>query len=249
MAHPASFTKTEMFYEGKAKRLFGVKEDASLIYQEFKDSLTALNGIKKSEMSGKGILNRDISSLVFRYLKKHGQSSHWVADIGVNAMVTKKVKIIPLEVVVRNVVAGSLAKKLNQEEGRDLEKAIVDLHFKDDSLSDPFINDDQAVHVLKVATEVEVKKIKSMALEINEKLKTLFLGIGLKLVDFKLEFGKFENGEIVLADEISPDTCRLWDVKTGEKRDKDRFRRDLGDVLENYRIVWNDLNKKYGTGL
>lgn len=238
-----------MFYEGKAKKLYGVKEDASLVYHEFKDSLTAFNGLKKSELSGKGVLNRDISSLIFRYLKKNGQPSHWVADIGSNAMVTKRVSIIPLEVVVRNVVAGSLAKKLNQEEGKDLDHAIVDLHLKDDALGDPFISEDQAIYVLKSATESEVKKLRSMALEINEKLKTLFLGIGLKLIDFKLEFGKLSTGEIVLADEISPDTCRLWDIKTGEKRDKDRFRRDLGDVLENYKLVWNNLNTKYGADL
>lgn len=249
MSLTKTFNKGDLLYEGKAKRLFRVQGDETLVFQEFKNSLTALNGLKKVDLEGKGELNRNISSLIFRYLKSQGQSSHWVADSGPTGMVTQKVEIIPLEVVVRNVIAGSLAKKLNQAEGQDLEQAVVDLHYKDDSLADPFINDDQAIYVLKVVSPENLKQLKQLALTINGHLKKLFWGVGLKLVDFKLEFGKLPNGQIILADEISPDTCRLWDVSTGEKRDKDRFRRDLGDVLENYQIVWKNLNQKYGASL
>lgn len=242
-----SYTKANMFYEGKAKRLYDVKENKELVFHEFKDSLTAFNGVKKAEMGGKGKLNRDISSLIFKYLNKNGIPSHWVANDGDIGMITKRVKIIPLEVVVRNVVAGSLAKKFSLDEGSDLARPVVDLHFKDDALGDPFISDDYAIVILKAVSEKELTELKKKALEINDSLKKFFAEVGLKLIDFKLEFGKTESGEIVLADEISPDTCRLWDLKTGEKRDKDRFRRDLGQVIESYEWVWNQLNKRWGT--
>jgi phosphoribosylaminoimidazole-succinocarboxamide synthase len=229
--------KSTLIYEGKAKKLYEVEGHPELVYQEFKNSLTAFNGVKKSELDEKGALNRDISSLILKYLQKKGINNHHVQDVDKDGMITRKVKIIPLEVVVRNVIAGSLAKKFNMAEGAVLEKPIVDLHHKDDATGDPFISDDQAVWVLKAATQQEILRLKELALTINGYLKVFFEKAGLKLIDFKLEFGKLPNGEIILADEISPDTCRLWDLKTGEKRDKDRFRRDLGDVIENYKIV------------
>lgn len=236
-----NYTKGESFYEGKAKRLFHVQNNQDVIYQEFKDSLTAFNGVKKSELSGKGALNRDISSLIFNYLKQNGVDSHWIADEGKTGMITKKVNIIPLEVVVRNRMAGSLAKKLGKEEGAEFARAIVDFHFKEDSLNDPFVSEDQIEVVLKAASRNEIQELREKALRVNTLLKDLFFKMGLHLIDFKLEFGKTPDGKILLADEISPDCCRLWDVKTGEKRDKDRFRRDLGDVLENYALVLKGL--------
>lgn len=238
--------KSKLIYEGKAKKLYEVEGHPELIYQEFKNSLTAFNGVKKSDLDEKGALNRDISSLILRYLQKKGINNHFVQDVGTDGMITRKVQIIPLEVVVRNIVAGSLAKKFNMTEGAQLEKPIVDLHHKDDATGDPFINDEQAVWVLKAATLQEVTRLKEIALTINGYLKIFFEKAGLKLVDFKLEFGKLPNGEIILADEISPDTCRLWDLQTGEKRDKDRFRRDLGDVVENYKLVLEAIRQAGG---
>lgn len=234
-----------LLYEGKAKRLYSVEGRPDLVYQEFKDSLTAFNGVKKDELKGKGQLNRDITSLIFRYLQVKGIPSHWVKNVGEAGMLTKRVTIIPLEVVVRNVLAGSLAKKSGRPEGEKLEKPIVDLHFKDDALGDPFLSEDQAVYVFKICSRQDIEQLKLKALAINEALKVFFAKVGLELVDFKLEFGRLPNGEIVLADEISPDTCRLWDIETGEKRDKDRFRRDLGGVLEAYEWVWTHLSEAW----
>lgn len=235
--------KKEMIYEGKAKRIFSTDEPGMLI-MEFKDSLTAFNALKKGSFEGKGQVNRNIAALIFKELKKAGVNSHFVENQGDFDMKVRAVKIIPLEVVVRNVLAGSTAKKMGIEEGRVLPKPLVEFYYKDDALADPFVSDDQ-ITIFNIATEDEIKELKLQALKVNDVLRTLFLKIGLKLIDFKLEFGRLEQGidlgQIVLADEITPDCCRLWDVETNEKYDKDRFRRDLGKVDESYQAVLNRL--------
>lgn len=235
--------KKEMIYEGKAKRIFTTDEPGHVI-MEFKDSLTAFNALKKGSFEGKGHVNRDIATLIFKELKKNGVNSHFVEAQGAQDMKVRTVKIIPLEVVVRNVLAGSTAKKMGIEEGRVLPRPLVEFYYKDDALADPFVSDDQIL-VLNIAGEREIQELKAQALQVNEILRGLFLKIGLKLIDFKLEFGKIEQGtdigKIVLADEITPDCCRLWDIETNEKMDKDRFRRDLGNVGESYQAVLSRL--------
>ena len=226
----------EMIYEGKAKRLFTVEGHPEWILQEFKDSLTAFNAQKKGQFENKGRLNRDITSLVFRFLADKGIPSHRVVDVGSNDMVTEKLEMLKVEVVVRNVLAGSTAKKFGLEEGTPLEKPLVEFYYKDDALNDPFLSDEQAL-MLKIASkQSELDELKKLALKVNAGLLEFFAGANLNLVDFKIEFGR-KNGVIVLADEITPDSCRLWDKKTGEKMDKDRFRRDLGNVKESYEEV------------
>lgn len=237
-----SYTKGEKIYEGKAKVAFQVKEDESLIYLFYKDSLTAFNAQKKGDFSEKGQINNQITTLIFQFLKQKGVESHWVESPDENVMVAKKVEIIPLEVVVRNVLAGSTAKKFAIEEGTVLEKPLVEFYYKDDDLGDPFISDEQAL-MLKAATQPEMDELKKKALKVNECLIPLFDEVGIQLIDFKLEFGKELNGNILLADEITPDTCRLWDKNSGEKMDKDRFRRDLGQVKEYYEDVLKRLRE------
>lgn len=230
----------QFLYDGKAKTIYEVEGDSEKVWQEFKNSLTAFNGVKRGDFSNKGELNRQITSKVFSYLSKHKISNHWVADIDKNVMVTEKLKIFPIEVVVRNKAAGSLAKKFGWSEGLALENPLVEFYFKNDELGDPFISDDQAI-LLKAATLSELGVLKKMGLQINEKLKVLFSELGLDLIDFKLEFGKNSRQEILLGDEITPDTCRLWDKNTGEKMDKDRFRRDLGNIQGAYEAVYERL--------
>lgn len=239
-----SYQKGEKLYEGKAKVAFSVLSEESLVWFEYKNSLTAFNAAKKGDFEGKGRVNRDIASLVFRYLNDRGVNNHWVKDHGDSEMVVKKLEVIPIEVVVRNVLAGSTAKKFNIEEGRELEKPLVEFYYKDDALGDPFISDEQAL-MLKAASLEEMSELKAQALQVNEELIPFFKAVGLRLVDFKLEFGRERNGKIVLADEVTPDTCRLWDVETGEKLDKDRFRRDLGQVKESYEKVYELLSKRW----
>lgn len=235
--------KKDMIYEGKAKRIYSTSENGVLIL-EFKDSLTAFNALKKGSFEGKGQVNRDIAALIFDELKKNGIGSHFLESLGSNEMKVRQVKIVPLEVVVRNVLAGSTAKKMGIEEGRELPRPLVEFYYKDDALADPFVSDDQIL-ILGITGEAEIKELKIQALKVNEVLKNLFLKVGLRLIDFKLEFGKFttgvDAGKIVLADEVTPDCCRLWDVTTGEKMDKDRFRRDLGKVDESYQTVLQRL--------
>lgn len=235
--------KKEMIYEGKAKRIYKTEDPGALI-MEFKDSLTAFNALKKGSFEGKGHVNRDIAALIFKELDKAGVKSHFIENQGETDMKVRAVKIIPLEVVVRNVLAGSTAKKMGIEEGRVLPRPLVEFYYKDDALGDPFVSDDQ-ITVLNIAASEDLEILKAQALKVNEVLRTLFLKVGLKLVDFKLEFGRLEEGldrgQIVLADEITPDCCRLWDVETGEKMDKDRFRRDLGKVDETYQAVLKRL--------
>ncbi|MEG2288483.1 MAG: phosphoribosylaminoimidazolesuccinocarboxamide synthase [Clostridium sp.] len=221
-------------YEGKAKRIFSTeKADEVLVY--YKDDATAFNGEKKASISSKGILNNTISSIIFEMLNEKGVKTHFVKKISDREQICKKVQIIPLEVIVRNVAAGSMAKRYGVEEGRELKTTVLEISYKEDALGDPLMNDYHAV-ALGLATFDELNYIYAQAAEINDILKEFFLKQDIKLIDFKLEFGKI-NGEIILADEVSPDTCRLWDLKTGEKLDKDRFRRELGDLVEGYTKV------------
>lgn len=229
-----------LVYEGKAKKVFSRTNFPGEFLLEFKDSLTAFNALKKGSFENKGQVNRDIASLIFEYLAKNGVESHFVQNEGATGMRVKQVEIIPLEVVVRNILAGSTAKKLGIEEGRGLKKPLVEFYFKKDELQDPFISDDQAL-MLEIVNEKDIQELKNHALRINQNLQALFLKMGLKLVDFKVEFGRNSEGKIILADEITPDCCRLWDVYTNEKMDKDRFRRDLGNIKESYEIVLEKL--------
>jgi len=232
--------KGELLYEGKAKKIYSIPGNHHDVLVEYKNSLTAFNALKKGEFEGKGQINREITSLIFRYLKQNGVSSHWISDVSPTEMIVEKVNIIPLEVVVRNVLAGSTAKKLGIEEGKKLQKPLVEFYYKNDELQDPFLSDDQVL-MLEISSEQELKEIKAKALQINTHLKDVFRQAGIELIDFKIEFGKNLKGEILLADEISPDCCRLWDLQTKEKLDKDRFRRDLGSVKESYEDVLKRL--------
>lgn len=221
-------------YEGKAKRIFKTeKEDEVLVY--YKDDATAFNGEKKASIASKGILNNTISSIIFEMLKEKGIKTHFVEKISDREQICKKVDIIPLEVIVRNIAAGSMAKRYGVEEGAELKTTVLEISYKNDELGDPLMNDYHAM-ALGIATKEELDYIYDQASKVNKILTEFFLNQDIKLVDFKLEFGKL-NGEILLADEVSPDTCRLWDLKTGEKLDKDRFRRELGDLVEGYTKV------------
>jgi phosphoribosylaminoimidazole-succinocarboxamide synthase len=239
------YRKGKQIYEGKAKRLFEIEGHPEWILQEFKDSLTAFNALKKGSFENKGALNRDITSMVFRYLEGRGVPSHRVADVGPNEMVTERLNMLKVEVVVRNVLAGSTAKKFGIEEGTPLERPLVEFYYKDDALADPFISDDQALMLKICKSQGELDELKTVALKVNDGLLTLFGDAGLRLIDFKIELGRNANGTIVLADEITPDSCRLWDKKTGEKMDKDRFRRDLGNVAESYQDVAERLKESF----
>jgi len=241
VANAENIRRGAMIYEGKAKRLFTVEGHPEWILQEFKDSLTAFNAQKKGQFENKGRLNRDITSLVFRYLEQKGIPSHRVCDLGTNDMVTEKLEMLKVEVVVRNVLAGSTAKKFGLEEGAPLEKPLTEFYYKDDALADPFISDEQALMLKIVKTQGDLDELKRLALAVNAGLIEFFAAVGLRLIDFKIEFGRRADGKIVLADEITPDSCRLWDVKTGERMDKDRFRRDLGNVKESYEEVYGRL--------
>jgi len=221
-------------YEGKAKRIFKTeKEDEVLVY--YKDDATAFNGEKKASISSKGILNNTISSIIFEMLNEKGIKTHFVKKISDREQICKKVDIIPLEVIVRNIAAGSMAKRYGIEEGTELKTTVLEISYKNDDLGDPLMNDYHAI-ALDIITSEELDYIYEQASQVNKILTEFFLKQDIKLVDFKLEFGKL-NGEILLADEVSPDTCRLWDLKTGEKLDKDRFRRELGDLVEGYTKV------------
>lgn len=230
-----------LLYEGKAKKIFGSPNDTELV-MEFKDSLTAFNAQKKGSFKGKGEINHDIALLMFEYLKEKGVDSHFIKSESSTTMRVHRVKIIPFEVVVRNVMAGSLAKKLGRKEGERLPRALVEFYFKDDALGDPFMSEEQ-IMVLNMATNEELLELKRQALIVNGALIDLFKSVGINLVDFKLEFGRNLDGKIILADEISPDSCRLWDIKTNEKMDKDRFRQDLGEVDKFYAEILQRLRE------
>ncbi len=233
----------EPIYEGKAKRLF-TTEDPNVLRMEYKDSATAFNALKKADFENKGRLNKAITLIIYRMLEEKGVKTHLVSDVDdINLLVTR-VSILPLEVIVRNVAAGSFSKRMGITEGTPFQKPIVEFSYKDDALGDPFINDDYA-REMGAATQEECDVLKKMALVINDTLIEFFLKANMRLIDFKVEFGRLANDSstIVLADEISPDTCRLWDVETGKKMDKDRFRQDMGDFMEVYEEVLARLQK------
>ena len=228
--------KKELLYEGKVKRLFAT-DDAGVLISEFKDDLTAFNALKKGTESGKGALNCKISKQLFDLLEKNGVKTHMLSVISDNEMVVKKVSIIPIEVVVRNIATGSLTKRLGIAEGKELEFTLVEFYYKDDSLGDPLINDEHSLLLGCVKERAQLDALRELGKKVNNTLRPFFDSKNLILVDFKLEFGIDANGEILLADEISPDSCRLWDKTTLEKLDKDRFRQDLGNVKAGYEEV------------
>ena len=233
--------KFELLYEGKAKEVFRT-DDPEKIIIHYKDTATAFNCIKKATIENKGVLNNAISTILFRELEKAGVKTHFLEKVNDRDQWCRRVSIIPLEVVVRNVIAGSMAHRLGIEEGTQPTNTIYDICYKQDELGDPLINDHHAV-ALGLVTYEELDRIYRMTARINEILKALFARINIKLVDFKIEFGRTPDGEIVLADEVSPDTCRLWDMTTNERLDKDRFRRDLGRVREAYEEILARLKK------
>ena len=220
--------KTVQLYEGKAKKVFATENEEYVIVS-YKDDATAFDGTKRGTIAGKGVVNNQMSNYLMQLLEKNGVPTHFVEELSERETVVKKVSIVPLEVIIRNISAGSFAKRCGVEEGIVFEEPTIEFSYKNDDLHDPLINDYHAV-ALKLATREEIELIKSMAFSINSILKEYFLKLNVKLVDFKLEFGRLSDGTIVLADEISPDTCRFWDADTNEKLDKDRFRRDLGGV-------------------
>lgn len=230
--------KREQLYEGKAKKVFAT-DDPNMVIVSYKDDATAFNGQKKGTIDGKGSINNQMSNLLFELLEKNGIHTHFVKELNDRETLVKKVEIVPLEVIVRNVGAGSFAKRMGIEEGRTLKCPTVEFSYKNDALGDPFINHWYAL-ALNLATEEEIEKITETAFAVNEVLRNFFAAAGIELIDFKLEFGRFD-GKILLADEISPDTCRLWDSKTKEKLDKDRFRRDMGGAEEAYQEVFSRI--------
>lgn len=235
-------TKKEQLYEGKAKKVFAT-EDPNLVIVDYKDDATAFNGEKKGTISGKGVINNVMSNHMFQLLEKQGVPTHFVKQLSERETVVKKVQIVPLEVIIRNISAGSFAKRYGVEEGIQFAAPTIEFSYKNDDLGDPLINDYHAL-ALNLATQEELDEIKKMAFQINEAMKTYFDSLNVILVDFKLEFGKTAEGQIVLADEISPDTCRLWDKDTKEKLDKDRFRRDMGGVEDAYQEIMRRLMGK-----
>lgn len=224
-----------MYYEGKAKQVYSTENPQEYLIR-YKDDATAGNGEKKDKFEGKGQLNLAISTIVFEMLEKNGIKTHFVKTLNDKDMLVKKVTIFPLEVIIRNISAGSICKRLGLTEGNPFSEPIFELSYKNDDLGDPLINDDHAV-ALNLITRAELAELKATTLKINELLIKFFEKVNLKLVDFKIEFGKTDAGEILLADEISPDTCRLWDKDTNQKLDKDIFRRDLGNLLDGYKEV------------
>ena len=232
----------KMLFEGKAKRMFETG-DPEILLIEYKNSLTAFNAQKKAEMEGKGRYNTLISAWLFGYLSEKGIPSHFLKLVDDNHQLVRKVQILPIEVVVRNITTGTLCKRLGVPEGMRLPRPLVEFYLKDDALGDPLITDDHAL-LFNWASPEEIKSMKEKSLAVNEVLGDLFRGKGIILVDFKLEFGRDSEGNVLLADEISPDTCRFWDATTGERLDKDRFRKDLGDVLGAYREIWKRLSGK-----
>jgi phosphoribosylaminoimidazole-succinocarboxamide synthase len=232
----------ELLYEGKAKRIFSTDDEQTVLI-EYKDSATAFNGQKKADITGKVRLNNEITSLLFLKLQEQGIPSHFIKRISETEQLVKRVTIIPLEVVVRNIAAGSLSKRLGIEEGKELTKPLVEFYLKNDDLGDPLLTNDH-IDELNIATKEELTILKEKALKINTVLSSFFNELGINLIDFKLEFGKDAEGSILLADEISPDTCRLWDKKTNEKLDKDVFRRDLGSLTEAYENILARLGGK-----
>lgn len=230
--------KLEQLYEGKAKKVFKT-DDPDVLIVDYKDDATAFNGEKKGTIVGKGVINNKMSNRVHQLLEEKGVPTHYIQELSDRETAVKKVEIVPVEVIIRNVAAGSFSKRLGVPEGTPFEQPTVEFSYKNDELGDPLINDYFAV-ALKLATWDEIKTIQDYAFKVNDVLKEYFLQAGIKLIDFKIEFGRY-HGKIILADEISPDTCRLWDKDTHEKLDKDRFRRDLGNVEDAYEEVFRRL--------
>lgn len=227
--------KREQLYEGKAKKVFAT-DDPNLVIVDYKDDATAFNGAKKGTIVGKGVINNKLTNYLMQVLEKEGVPTHFVEELSERETVVKKVTIVPLEVIIRNISAGSFAKRYGVEEGIVFKAPTVEFSYKSDPLDDPLLNHYHAL-ALSLATQEEINQIIAMAFKVNDVLKRFFSEVGVTLVDFKLEFGKTSDGKLVLADEISPDTCRLWDSKTGEKLDKDRFRRDMGGVEDAYQEI------------
>lgn len=235
--------KADLVYEGKAKKVYQAEGRPGELVLSYKNDATAFNGKKKASFEGKGELNNSISTLIFQKLHKSGIETHFIEKLNDTEQLVVQTEIIPLEVVVRNIASGSIAKRLGIEEKTIFEKPIIEFYYKDDALGDPLINDEHALYVTTI-TEAEISEVKQKALQINHQLLVLFQSIGITLVDFKLEFGRKACGDIVLADEISPDTCRLWDRATGEKLDKDVFRQGNGDLIEVYNEILQRLEAK-----
>ena len=232
-------TKMNQLYEGKAKRVYAT-EDPNLLIVSYKDDATAFNGLKKGTIAGKGVINNQMSNRLMIRLAKAGVPNHFVEELNERDTLVRRVQIVPLEVIVRNIAAGSFSKRYGVDEGVVFDEPTVEYSYKNDALGDPLLNTSHAL-ALGAATEEEIETIRRYALKVNEFLKAFWLECGVILVDFKLEFGRTADGEIILADEISPDTCRLWDAKTHEKLDKDRFRRDLGGVEDAYKEIMKRL--------
>lgn len=230
--------KTQMLYEGKAKKVWAT-ENPDIVIVDYKDDATAFNGLKKGTIVGKGVVNNKVSNYLFKLLEKNGIPTHFMEELSDRETAVKKVKIVPVEVIVRNIAAGSLSKRLGIPEGTKMSSTVLEYCYKDDALGDPMINE-YHIYAMELASAAEMKVIADYSFKVNKILSELLLDLGIELIDFKLEFGRF-NGEIILADEISPDTCRFWDVKTGQKLDKDRFRRDLGNVEEAYQEILHRL--------
>ena len=233
--------KKAQLYEVKAKKVFET-DNPELLIVDYKDDATAFNGLKKGTISGKGVINNQMSNMLMQKLEEKGVPTHFVKELSKRETLVKKVSIVPLEVIVRNIAAGSFSKRYGVEEGKVFEEPTVEFSYKNDDLGDPLINDSHAV-AIGIATYDEIETIKEYALKVNAFLQAFWKECGVTLVDFKLEFGKTSDGTIILADEISPDTCRLWDTETGEKLDKDRFRRDLGGVEEAYEEIMKRATK------
>lgn len=234
--------KGAMIYEGKAKKVYAT-DDAELYIVSYKDDATAFNGLKKGSIAGKGVINNQMSNILMQMLEKSGVPTHYVEELNERETLVKKVSIVPIEVIIRNISAGSFAKRYGVEEGIVFDSPTIEFSYKNDDLGDPLFNSYHAL-ALKVATKEEIERIKELAFKINDLLKEYFKKMNIDLVDFKLEFGRLSDGTIVLADEISPDTCRLWDSDTHEKLDKDRFRRDMGGVEEAYQEIMHRLTGK-----
>ncbi len=224
--------KMEMLYEGKAKKVYAT-DDPEICIVSYKDDATAFNGLKKGTITGKGVVNNRMSNFMFRLLEKQGVPTHYVEELSDRETAVKKVSIVPLEVIVRNTAAGSLSKRLGLPEGTPMKTPVLEYSYKNDELGDPMVND-YHIFAMELATREELAQIASMSFRINEIMVEFFKSVGVDLIDFKIEFGKTGDGKILLADEISPDTCRFWDVNTHEKLDKDRFRRDMGGVEDAY---------------
>ena len=233
--------KLGQLYEGKAKKVFET-DDPDIVIVDYKDDATAFNGLKKGTIAGKGVINNKMSNMMFRLMEQHGIPTHYVEELSDRETAVKKVQIVPLEVIIRNTAAGSFSKRYGVPEGKKLPVAVLEFSYKNDDLGDPLINDYHAL-AMELATPEEIETIKKMAFKVNEIMKEFFKTLNIVLIDFKLEFGRFK-GSIILADEISPDTCRFWDMTTGEKLDKDRFRRDMGGVEDAYKEVFARLTSK-----